>query len=40
MLQNLGREFDLRKEDARPALPGSPNLAGHEKPIPVVISPA
>ena len=37
VLQNLGKELDLRKEDARPALPGSPNLAGHEKPIPVEV---
>jgi predicted PurR-regulated permease PerM len=27
VLQNLGRELDLRKEDARPAFPGSSNRA-------------
>ena len=37
VLQNLGKELDLRKDDARPAPPGSPNLAGHEKPIPVEV---
>jgi predicted PurR-regulated permease PerM len=37
VLQNLGKELELRKEETRPAIPGAPNVAGQEKPIPVEV---